>query len=49
MTSEAYEGINEELEKFIKENGEISAEDIRELSEDCSDLKTLLGETEDNA
>lgn len=49
MTSEAYEGISESLEKFIKDNDEITADNINELAESCSDLKTLLNETDVNA
>jgi hypothetical protein len=49
MTSEAYEGISESLEKFIKDNKEISADNINELAESCSDLKTLIDETDVNA
>ena len=49
MTSEAYEGISESLEKFIEDNKEISADNINELAESCSDLKTLLNETDVNA
>jgi len=49
MTSEAYEDISESLEKFIEDNEEISADNINELAESCSDLKTLLDETDVNA
>jgi hypothetical protein len=45
MTSEAYEGISENLEKFIKDNDEITAENINELADSCTDLKTLINET----
>lgn len=44
MTSEAYEGISENLEKFIEENKEISAANIEELAESCGDLKTLIND-----
>lgn len=44
MTSEAYEGISENLEKFIEENEEISAANIEELAESCGDLKTLIND-----
>ena len=44
MTSEAYEGISENLEKFIEENEEISAKNIEELAESCGDLKTLIND-----
>lgn len=49
MTSEAYESISESLDKFIEENEEISAENIEELAESCSDLKTLINEVGINA
>ena len=49
MTSEAYEGISESLEKFIEDNKEITADNIEELAKSCSDLKTLLDETDTNA
>lgn len=49
MTSEAYEDISDSLEKFIEDNEEISADNINELAESCSDLKTLLDETDANA
>lgn len=45
MTSEAYEEISENLEKFIKDNDEITAENINELADSCTDLKTLINET----
>ena len=49
ITSDAYESISENLEKFIKDNDEITADNINELAESCSDLKTLLNETDVNA
>ena len=49
MTSDAYEDISESLEKFIEDNEEITADNIEELAESCSDLKTLLDETDANA
>ena len=49
MTSDAYEDISESLEKFIEDNEEITADNIEELAESCSDLKTLLDETDTNA
>ena len=42
MTSEAYEGINESLDKFIEDNGKITSQNIKDLAENCSDLKTLI-------
>ena len=45
MTSDAYEDISENLEKFIKDNEEITADNINELAESCGDLKTLINET----
>lgn len=49
MTSDAYEDISESLEKFIEDNEEITADNIEELAKSCSDLKTLLDETDVNA
>ena len=49
MTSDAYEDISESLEKFIEDNEEITADNIEELAKSCSDLKTLLDETDANA
>ena len=45
MMSGAYESISESLQDLIKENDKISADNIRELAESCSDLKILLENT----
>jgi hypothetical protein len=49
MTSEAYESISESLDKFIEENEKISAKNIEELAESCSDLKTLINDVDISA
>ena len=39
-----YEDVQKEVDKLMKKNGEITADNIRELADSCEDLKALLEE-----
>ena len=44
IASADYEGITEQLSKFVEENEAITADNINELAASCSDLATLIDE-----
>ena len=42
LMSEAYDGLTEQVEEFIKENGAITANNIKDLAKECNTLQALL-------
>lgn len=42
LTSESFNNLNDQMDEFIKENGRLSADNIRELAQSCSELELLL-------
>ena len=46
LASSSYDSLTDSLEKFIKENGRITSDNIDELASSCQDLQYLLEETD---
>ena len=48
IASADYEGLTEQLSEFIKENGQLTGQNIQDLAKDCSKLNDLLEVSEVN-
>lgn len=44
LSSSSFEDTQKEITKLVKKNGELTADNIIELAEECQDLKTILSE-----
>lgn len=45
LTSASYDGLTDSIEGFLKENKKLTAANIEELAESCSELQVLLKDT----